>query len=394
MKSGFFIEISLVRLLCLLILVAGCNINKLSANQVHIVERKLLEKSDQSFQDPVEYVLGKLQDYDLVMIGERHWTCEEPAFVQNLIKRCFEKNAINVVFLEFGRFEDQGKIDAFMESAEYDPKPVIDVLRNVAELGWGYKEYFDIFKVIYDENSKRPLARRIRLILSDPELEGLNFGAQFYDCFKLSHLPDKQRWEMITWLRESIADRDQCMSAVIEAHVFGRGLKGIYYAGGAHIRKDLEKKGYGRQYFSAGGILARKYPGRVCCLTFHKKPEFWQNTSDFNCLEELFRSHGRSFATDTDDPRISHLKLKSDIIQEGIALNEAYDGYIMLNLNSDYQVCPIIPGFYDDEFAKIVWDRLRDRGLLEKLPPELSQWKEKTPTGEELTRMVEEYGLR
>jgi len=394
MKNHLFKRISLGWLLSLLIVIAGIDMNETSANQVPLTEKSLLKKSDKSLQDPIEYVFGKLEDYDVVMIGERHWVREEPIFIQNLIKCCFEKNAINIVFLEFGNFEDQGKIDAFMESAKYDPKPIIDVLRNVADLGWGYQEYFDIFKLIYDENRRRPPAKRIRLVLADPELEGLNFGAHFYDCFKLSHLPDKQKWEMITWLRESIADRDQRMSAVIEAHVFGRGLKGIYYAGGSHIRKDLQKKGYGRRYFSAGGILARKYPGRVCCLTFHKKPEFWQNTTDFNCLEELFKNHGRPFATDTDDPRISHLKLKSDIVQEGIALNEAYDGYIMLNLNSDYQICSIIPGFYDNEFTKIIWDRLRNRGLLEKLPLELSQWKEKTPTGKELTRMVKEYGLR
>jgi hypothetical protein len=393
MKNGSFAKMSIRCLLCLLIVIASSGFNKASANKVTPAEKNFPEELDK-LQDPIEYVLGKLQDYDLVMIGERHWTREEPIFVQNLIKRCYEKNAIDVVFLEFGIFEDQVKIDAFLQAAKYDPGPVIDALRNCSMIGWGYQEYFDIFKLIYNENSKRPPARRIRLIFPDPELENIDLGSEFLDCLRSSPLTGKEKLQMITWLRESIADRDQRMSAVIEAHVFGRGLKGIYYAGGYHIRKDLQKKGYGRRYFSAGGILARKYPGRVCCLTFHKKPYFWQNTSDFDRLEELFKSHRRSFAVDTNNPRISHLKLKSDVVQEGIALTEAYDGYIMLNLNSNYQICPIIPGFYDDEFAKIVWDRLRKKGLLEKLPPELSQWKQKTPTGEELTWMIGEYGLR
>jgi len=394
MKNGSFAKMSLQCLLCFLIIIAGWDINNSSANQVSVTERKLLKKKDQSFEDPIEYVLGKLQDCDLVMIGERHWVREEPTFIQNLIKRCYEKNAINAVFLEFGNFEDQGKIDAFMESPKFNPQLVIDVLRDYGIFGWGYQEYFDIFKLIYDENRKRPPARRIRLIFPDPELEDIDLDSEFLDCLRSSPLTDKQRWEMITWLRESIADRDQCMSAVIEAHVFGRGLKGIYYAGGSHIRKDLQKKGYGRRYFSAGGILARKYPGRVCCLTFHNSPEYWQNASDFNDLEELFRSHGKPFAVDTKGSPIGQIKLKSDVDQEGVELYEAFDGYIMLNLNSSYQFCPIIPGFYDDEFAKIVWDRMRKRGFLKKLPPDLSQWKEKTPTGEELTWMIGEYGLR
>lgn len=389
--NSFFTRISFV---CLLIIASSWNIENCSAKQIPLGDIGYSKEISQSFEDPIEYVLGKLQDYDLVMIGERHWTREEPIFIQNLIKRCFEENAINAVFLEFGNFEDQGKIDAFMQSSKYVPRPIIDVLRNRGEFGWGYQEYFDIFKLIYDENSKRPTAQKIRLILSDPELKGVSFDTQFYDCLKMSPLAEKKKWEVITWLRESIKDRDQLMSAVIEAHIFESGLKGIYYAGSSHIRKDLKKKNYGRQYFSAGGVLTRKYPGRVCCLTFHKQPEFWQNVSDFNRLEELFQSYGRSFAVDTKNSPISQLKLKSDILQEGVALCEAFDGYIILNRDKDYQPCALVPGFYDDEFAKIVWGRMREAGYLERLPPELGKWKEKTPTGVELTWMIEEYGLR
>jgi hypothetical protein len=394
MKNPIFAAMSLACLLWLPIAVAVRNTDKTLANEPSPTGKNTPEESDQSFQEPIEYVFEKIQKYDLVMIGERHWVREEPTFVQSLIRRCFEKNSINVVFLELGDFEDQGKIDAFMASAKYDPKPVIDALRNHGELGWGYQEYFDIFKLVYDENRKKPPSQKIRLVLVNPELKDLDFDAVFYDCLKLSPMPEKQKWQMVTWLRESIKGRDEFMSAVIEAHVFGAGLRGIYYAGGSHVRKDLQKKGYRRQFFSTGGILARKYPGRVCCLTFHKKPESWQSATDFSSLEALYKTCGRSFALDTNDPRINHLRLKGDIAQKGVMLNEAYDGYIMLNLNNDYQSCPLIPGFYDDEFAKAVWDEFRKRGWLEKLPPELSQWKNKTPTGEELTRMVEEYGLR
>jgi len=393
MKNDFFTKISLRCLLCLLIVIVSSGFNKASANKVTPAEKDFPEKLGK-FQDPIEYVLRKLEDYDLVMIGERHWVREEPTFIQNLIKRCYEKNAINVVFLEFN-FEDQGKIDAFMDSAEYDPKPVIDVLRNDNGFGWGYQEYFDIFKLIYDENRKRPPSERIKLVLVDPSFDDVDLWSYFNECLKLSPLLNKQKTSMVGSLSDTIRDRDRRMADVIEMYRYEMNLvKGIYYAGGSHVRKDLKKKGYGRRYFSAGGILARTYPGRVCCLTFHKKPKFWQNTSDFDCLEELFKSHKRPFAVDTSNPKISHLKLKSDVLQEGIALTEAYDGYIMLNLNSNYQICSIIPGFYDDKFAKIVWDRLRKKGLLEKLPPELSKWKEKTPTGEELKWIIGEYVIR
>lgn len=391
MKSDFFTKISLGYLLCLLIVIAGLDINKTSANQVPLTEKSSLEKSHQPLQDPIEYVLGKLKDYDLVMIGERHWVREEPIFIQNLIKRCFEKNAIDVVFLEFGKFQDQGKIDAFMESDKYDPKPVIDVLRNSYEFGWGYQEYFDIFKLIYDENHKRPPFERIKLVLVDASLDSFNLERQLYESFQQSPLPEEKKWQIVSWLRESVTDRDHFMSDVIEVYRYKMNLpKGIYYAGSGHIRRDLCGKNYGRRYFSAGGILARKYPGKVCCLTFHQRLENWQDTDDFQFIEKLFRKHGEFFAIDTKNSPIGQLKLKSDIIQGGVTLCEAFDGYIMLNQDKDYQPCAFVPSFYDDKFTKIVWDRLRKDGTLERLPPEYERFKTKTPTGEELMKMIKE----
>jgi len=388
MKNDFFAKISSRCLLCLLIVIVSSSFSKASANKVAPAEKDFPEKLDK-LQGPIEYVLGKLEDYDLVMIGERHWVREEPIFIQNLIRRCYEKNAINVVFLEFGKFEDQGKIDAFMDSAEYDPKPVIDVLRNSYEFGWGYQEYFDIFKLIYDENRKRLPSERIKLVLVDPSFDDVDLWSHFYKCLKLSPMPEEQKAPMAGVLNDATTDRDSRMADVIEAYRYEMNLvKGIYYAGGSHVRKDLQKKGYGRRYFSAGGILARKYPGRVCCLTFHKSPEYWQNASDFKVLEELFKSHGKSFAVDTKGSPIGQIKLKSDVAQEGVELYEAFDGYIMLNLNSDYRPCAFVPGFYDDEFAKVVWDRLRKRKVLERFPPEFERYKTETPTGEELMKMI------
>jgi len=70
------------------------------------------------------------------------------------------------------------------------------------------------------------------------------------------------------------------------------------------------------------------------------------------------------------------------------------NNFIMLNRGKGYQPCAFVPGFYDDDFANAVWDRFREAGYLDRLPPALSKWKDRAPTGAELTWMVEEYGLR
>jgi hypothetical protein len=328
------------------------------------------------------------------MIGERHWVREEPVFLQNLIRRCFEDGLIDVLFLEIGGFGNQGQIDAFLASPDYDPKPVLDVLRQATAFGWGYQEYLDIFKLVYEENHKRPPSERIRLVLADSSLDGHGLEMQLYQGLKPSPIPEEEKWKIVSWIRASITDRDRFMADTIEAYLADDNLdKAIYYAGGHHVRKDLRSKDFSRRLFSTGGLLSRKYPQRVCSLALHKSPEWWQDNSSFDYLERLFQSHGKSFAIDSNDPRVNHLKLKGDIAQEGLALHEVFDGYIMLNRDKDYNSCTLIPGFYTDEFAKEVWERLRKEGLLQRLPSELSQWKDKAWTGEELTKLIE-AGLR
>jgi hypothetical protein len=272
---------------------------------------------------------------------------------------------------------------------------VIEAWRNFGEFGWAYQEYLDIFKTIWNKNKKRAQDEKIKIVLVGGPPSGINAESELHRCFDNSSFSEREKWRKVSWLRECIKDRDRFMAEVIATYLFDEnGQKGIYYAGGHHVRKDLRSKVSGRRLFSTGAILCRKYPGRVCCLAFHKDVEWWQNESDFDYLEQLFKRHGRPFALDSCDTRVAHLRLKSDIFEEGVALGDAFDGYMMLNRDRDYQPCALIPGFYDDEFAEIVWGRLREAGKLELLPPELSKWREKTPTGQELTWMIGEYGLR
>ncbi len=342
-------------------------------------------------EDPVDYVVDKLRRYDLVLIGEKHWVRQEPLFLQQLVTRCVAEDLIDVVFLELGRLEDQGKLDTFMKSPTYDPTTVIEILREETITGWGYQEYLDIFRRLYEENARREPSKRVRLVMVDPDFDEVDLWSYFDRHLKSADVPEETRRSVTDSLNDAIMDRDRAMADIIESCRYNLGLsRGIFYGGAGHVRKDLMQKSYGRRYFSVGGLLARRYPGRVCCLTLQRKVEDWQHTEDWACLERLFQSRGRALAIDSNDPALDGLKLKSTVRPEGVRLSEAFDGYIMLSPNKDRQPCRLIPGFYTDDFAQVVWERFREKGWLQRLPEPYSQWREKTPTGAELEKMVEE----
>lgn len=82
--------------------------------------------------------------------------------------------------------------------------------------------------------------------------------------------------------------------------------------------------------------------------------------------------------------------MKSDIFTQGVDLQDAFDGYIMLNLNKDYHACSFIPDFYNDEFAKVIWDKVRKRGQLKHLPSELEKFKTEPWSGKELRELMKQ----
>lgn len=349
-----------------------------------------LELDKSKFMDPIEYTLGKLKTYDLVMIGERHWVKEEPRFVQDLIQHCYKEDAIDYLFLEFGNFEDQAKVEGFLNASEYDPEPIYQVLRNSYEYGWGYKEYFEIFKLIYEENKARPSAQKIEIILVDgPPSDAVQVWPALLEYRNHSPLPAKEKNSRVSWLNDATGDRDRFMADVIETHLFEPGRKGIYYAGTGHVSKGLHKKDYGRRHFKTGGLLDHRYPGRVFAITFHLLPAPWRDRKDLMGIEQILSNMKRPIAFDIANSPASELRFA----EAGASLTQTHDGYIILCRNRDYNKCTLMPEVYSDDFAKGLWDMWREDGTLDRFPDAWSFLKERPPTGEELIRLMKEQDI-
>lgn len=199
--------------------------------------------------DATEYVLDKLRNYQVVAIGEDHWIADHTPFFCKILKEAAKNKETrpNVVALEFGSELDQETAQNVALSATFEPDSVIKILQHAPDiLGNPYKEYFDVFKCVWEVNQTLPKEERISIRLLDPA------GVQ--DSFNQTPM---QRGR----------DRDMSMYNKLRFD-FVRGNKIIFYAGQAHTQHQI--RGYkqrGREYYynypSAGFLIKASYPKDV-----------------------------------------------------------------------------------------------------------------------------------
>ena len=103
---------------------------------------------------PEDYVVGLFSDHDVVFLGEQHRVRQDALLVQSLIEPLYEAG-VRVLATEFGRREEQAKIDSLLGAPEWDE----DLAREIAfrqSVFWGYREYVDIYRSAWALNQGLP----------------------------------------------------------------------------------------------------------------------------------------------------------------------------------------------------------------------------------------------
>lgn len=198
---------------------------------------------------PIDFVLSKLKDYRIVAIGEDHWIANHtPLFCEVLREAAkHDETRPQVVALEFGNELDQKTVNTVTHAPVFMPDSVKKILQHAPDLyGNPFKEYFDVFKCIWEINQTLPEEKKIYISLLDP--------ASTQDSFNKTSI---QRGK----------DRDMAMFEKLRANLVN-GAKIIFYAGQAHTQKQI--RGYKPRncdfyynYPSAGYLIKSVYPNDV-----------------------------------------------------------------------------------------------------------------------------------
>ena len=127
------------------------------------LQAKLAVWLDTEGQAPERYVVDLFSDHDVVFLGEQHRVKHDILLVRSLISPLYEAG-LQVLATEFGRREDQARIDSLLAAPVWDEQQAREIV-FLQSVFWGYQEYIDVYRSAWELNRKLPEgAPRFRIL--------------------------------------------------------------------------------------------------------------------------------------------------------------------------------------------------------------------------------------
>lgn len=307
-------------------------------------------------KNPVDYVLSKFEQYDIVLLGEMHMVQQQLELYHKLIPRLPE---LGVGFLayEFARREDQPLIDELLDKAEFDIPPAKKIMIRQEAL-WGFQEYLDVFRILWSVNRQLPASRKIRLLgLNDP----YNWKLYNHICRTEQRKPNAEERDII-W---KDCDERYWADTVGEHYSPGKtkvlGIMGSHHAFTKYREPDWQPEGdhkvfTGFKVVRFGNHLYERYPDNVFNICFHDP---WENKGVPHKLihpagglvEELIAPYYQEIAFDLKDSPWGELPDDSfyALGYADFKIGKMFDGMVYTGRLQDLRPVTAIPDFIDED---------------------------------------------
>lgn len=182
---------------------------------------------------PHVFMMNAFKKYELVTMGEVHNRPCYWAFNTELVQDSAFAESVGTIYLELP-LNHQENIDRFLSQARCEKEIVIDMLRDMMELGWPCDPTLDFFVAVWQVNQKLPSNKKLRMRLVDMQRPW-------------DKIQERKDW------RQYGVDRDLFMAQNIlndrksrqgkQRHGFfivgmGHAMEGLYYADKATYRES------------------------------------------------------------------------------------------------------------------------------------------------------------
>ena len=303
---------------------------------------------------PLDYVLDKFENHEIVLLGEMHYIRQQVEMYHQLIP-LLPEHGISLFATEFGRREDQALIDELLGKEQFD-FPLAKLITLRQEAFWGYQEYLDVYRLIWEQNRKNPPDRQIRCIgLNDP------YNWKLYNkiCREQKREPNAEERKLI-W---KDCDEKNWLRALNKYHVPGvtkvLGIMGSHHAFTRYREPDFTEEG-GRKVFAGfnkvrfGNHVHEEYGDAVCNICFYDPWDSLESDAPPKApgggiIEDIISPHFSELAFDLKDSPVGELADDSfySLGYKDFRLRDISDGMIYTCKLTEFKNLTPIPDFID-----------------------------------------------
>lgn len=295
-------------------------------------------------ENPKNYVISKFTKYDYVFLGEYHRNKQDVDFIASLIPELY-KNGVKNIAYEFYAYANQTKIDSLLTAKKWNEKELNHTLSRGFGIYWGYTEYINILKKVWDFNQT--------LQDNQPKFRVVMMQYEYFPCKK-----GLERFGGV--------DPDKFMADVVEKEIIAKGEKALIYCGIHHAftayqqpQYDFEENElYGLANDRLGNILYSKYPEKTFTIFMHApwvSNKGWDEqyvkpvNGVIDSVMALLDNVPMGF--DIKNTMIGNLKANNTYYAFGyddFKLEDFCDGYIFLLPYKKVKFVSVNPHFYDE----------------------------------------------
>ncbi len=216
-------------------------------------------------------------------------------FISNLIEPLYHQANVKYFAMEVLKYKNQQLANKLVIGEKYDEELVLQLFRDTGFPVWGFQEYMDILKAIWQVNQTLPPGKeKIKVVCLANDLDGTVLESRRHLFWKLPG----SFYRMVT--------NDKFMTKVLEWEVLRKGEKVLVQIGSSHTHTHYRQPAVKSGKLVAevpprfGYILHGKYGNRIFQIVLHQ----WGMSYDFvsgnvkiqqplgGLLEEIFVENG------------------------------------------------------------------------------------------------------
>jgi len=312
-------------------------------------------------QSPTDYIIQKFKHYDVILLAEHHGKQENLELFQNIIPSLYAAGVYQVG-MEFGASEDQEELDQLVMGPHYDE----DIARTLMfryNVAWPYREYMDVYRVVWEFNQSLPQhSRKFRVLNLSYQYRWLGYSGikTPKSVGKVFHKGNTEAYRANIISKEIVEQGEKIVVLTGSIHAYTRYKNPVFdYTADDFVRFE-------NCYL--GNLLFQRYPGRVFCISCHQS---YCSPEDLNtpvspadgAIEELMAQIGNiPLGFDVVETPMGNLPDHSaySMGYDHFTLGQLTDGYIFIKPLNELRKCRIDYDFLKHRTLQEVQDNFPD----------------------------------